>query len=391
MPTLVYCFVGRFVITSQLDSKQPITSYDTNAPGTIAHFQGYQIVLKIAIFHSHTAPTCPPSVRPSFSVLCRTEPKSRENATPPRTGFHYSEKYCPVTGPERPPPRQDLLSASFKLTSLLTPSLARSGGGASAGGGPWLVGVQQATSAEMNGHGCIGAEAARGGRGGRGYAGGGGDKWAGSNGTMKPPLASSPAPAAVRTSASSQAIDQPMGRSQRFRRFGTYEREREERGLVLHYLTAATTSSYNPHGATAAGLLAAMRERPWGGRPSAGTPQEWREWLEGLEPTLERHLRWLTVDGLAARLDRNEDRPVDGGRGARFVAVLPAAGVMEDGTEAGGQELVGRLAGPSSGGKAAAGGGADGAGAAAAFGVSMLSGGVRIMKSRPIKMVKPWR
>lgn len=224
------------------------------------------------------------------------------------------------------------------------------------------------------------------------------------------------------------------------RRVGTYERERQQRCSVLHYLTLATTPQRlraaaspadgaearataaadaandaaspppppatsatiaHPDGATAAALLATMRERPWEGRPSTGTAQDWAEWLEHLDPTLERHLRWLVVDGLAMQSNR------DGGKEARFVAVQPPspagpAGPTppaareeeedDDTVEPGGQASAGRLAAPVTGGKAAAAGGASGPGAdTLATSSSMLAGGVRIMKSRPIKMVKPWR
>lgn len=219
------------------------------------------------------------------------------------------------------------------------------------------------------------------------------------------------------------------------RRVGTYERERQQRCSVLHYLTLATTpqpprvavadssaagdadagaaaaaaakaaspspaasgATAHPDGATAAALLATMRERPWQGRPIAGTAQDWAEWLRHLDPTLERHLRWLVVDGLALQSNR------DGvGKEARFVAVRPPPpaeherkGREEDEEEAvepGGQASAGRLAAPATGGKAAVGGGAAGPGAdTLAASSSMLAGGRRIMKSRPIKMVKPWR
>ncbi|CAN0199599.1 unnamed protein product [Scytosiphon promiscuus] len=152
-----------------------------------------------------------------------------------------------------------------------------------------------------------------------------------------------------------------------------------------------------------------MRERPWEGQLGRGTAQDWAEWLEHLEPTLERHLRWLTVDGLAVELGAADGRA----RGeTRFVALAkPLAGspFYTDGVEVGerlrvqaeevaaagepgGQESAGRLAAPVAGGRAAAAGGAAGPGAGTlAGGPSMLAGGMRIMKSRPIKMVKPWR
>lgn len=162
-----------------------------------------------------------------------------------------------------------------------------------------------------------------------------------------------------------------------------------------------TSGTAHPDGATATALLATMRERPWEGLPSAGTAHDWAELLEHLDPTVERHLRWLVVDGLAVQSNR------DGGKEARFVAVQPTSmppaplppaekkGREEEETvEPGGRASAGRDAAPAAvtGGKAAAAGGAAGPGAdTLAARPSMLSGGVRIMKSRPIKMVKPWR
>lgn len=260
-----------------------------------------------------------------------------------------------------------------------------------------------------------------------------GEKWSSSNGTNGKRRDSAESSAGA---ASSGPLHQPRTSH---RRVGTYERERQQRCSVLHYLTVATmpqrgtkqaaspangaseggaaagegaaatagggeadatngaasssspsaTSGAvaHPDGATAAGLLAAMRERPWEGRPSAGTAQDWAEWLEYLDPTLERHLRWLVVDGLAVQTNR------DGEQEARFVAVRPPPQEQEDeAAEPGGQESAGRLSAPATGGRAAAGGGGAGPGAdKLAPGSSMLAGGVRIMKSRPIKMVKPWR
>lgn len=339
---------------------------------------------RLAFVHSHA----------HCWVVCRSESSSSEEPTPPRTGFHYSEKYCPVTGPERPPPRQDLLTASFKLTSLLTPSLARSASGAGIAGGE---------ANRDSGHES-------------GDAGDGEtERWADSKGAARRPAVLTGAGLAGAAAMASSTTDQRSPTLHR--RVGTYEREREKRGLVLHYLTVATTPQptkvtpsndadetsssaataskpSHPDGATAAALLTAMRERPWEGRPNAGTPQEWEEWLKHLEPTLERHLRWLTVDGLASRSNADWDDPANGKREARFVAELPDAERDEEGTEAGGTASAGRLHVSSSGGKVVAAGGAGGQGAGAftaAAGLSMFAGGMRIMKSRPIKMVKPWR
>lgn len=194
------------------------------------------------------------------------------------------------------------------------------------------------------------------------------------------------------------------------RRVGTYERQRKERDLILRYLRAATLSqrdgavprAVGPHhyppeiagttesgssardpptnveGVTAAELLAGMRERPWEGEAETGTALEWREWVEHLEPILERHLVWLTVDGLAARVCR-----ANGDAGARFVAVAPVGG--ERGVlGAGGQaSSVGHDGLPV--------GGSVAAGRAGGGGSCVLAGGMRIMKSLPLKMVKPWR
>lgn len=224
-----------------------------------------------------------------------------------------------------------------------------------------------------------------------------------SNGTSKPSVAM----------AVSSTVANRRQPSALQRRRGTYEREREERGFVLHHLTIVTTSrptksagnreSSNanggcttanvfsvppyPNGISAADLMATMRERPWEGRASAGSPQEWVEWLDLLEPTLERHLRWLAVDGLAARSDTNSADSKE----ARFAAVKLVPVEPDDGAEGGGKESTGRPVAPSTGGKVAAGGGPGGVGGNKAACLSMLNGGMRIMKSRPLKMVKPWR
>ena len=280
-------------------------------------------------------------------------------------------------------------------------------------------------------------------------AGEGAERWASSNGKGKGAMAAATTATAAVTAAAAAAVaekaastgpDKPRTSP---RRVGTYERERQQRCSVLHYLTLATTpqpleaaaspadsaelgaaaataadaaqdaaspspptsATTHPDGATAAALLATMRERPWEGRPSTGTVQDWAEWLEHLDPTLERHLRWLVVDGLAVQSNRDRDR----GKEARFVAVHPLPTSQpqpqpqpphfekenegeEETVEPGGQASAGRLATPVTGGKAATAGGAAGPGAdILAAGSSMLAGGVRIMKSRPIKMVKPWR
>ncbi|CAN0517885.1 unnamed protein product, partial [Ectocarpus sp. 8 AP-2014] len=224
---------------------------------------------------------------------------------------YFSERYCPATatGPGRPAPPLDLLTASLKLTGQHKLSLGRFrdvdevGAAARANG-------EQASAGRAGGVVEGGAAAAR---------------WASSNGKGKDSREVSwaaPAPAAP----AAVGPDQPRARAAT-RRVGTYERERQQRCSVLHYLTIASTprpaaaavdagstvtatsdavspstsSATRPEGATAAALLAAMRERPWEGRPNAGSAQDWAEWLEHLAPTLERHLRWLVVDGLAAQ------------------------------------------------------------------------------------------
>lgn len=311
-----------------------------------------------------------------------------ESTSTPRNDFYFSERYCPGTamGPGRPAPPLDLLTASLKLTGQHKLSLGRfrdvddvgtlsraNGEQASAGRAGGVVG---------DGDGAVAA-----------------DRLATSNGKGKD---------SREVSAAAVGPDEPRARPAT-RRVGTYERERQQRCSVLHYLTMASTprpaaapvhstadghaaaavhaartvatasgaaspptssSATRPEGATAAALLAAMRERPWEGRPNAGSAQDWAEWLEHLAPTLERHLRWLVVDGLAAQLDGAGERE------ARFVAVMKEE---EEAVEPGGPE------------SAAPGAGARVAAAVATGASSMLAGGVRIMKSRPIKMVKPWR
>lgn len=245
--------------------------------------------------------------------------------------------------------------------------------------------------------------------------------WAISNGKVKAPTESESA-AAGRAKRGGDLGQRSEGR----RRFGTYERERQQRCSVLHYLTLATTPqpadagadtaaahhgapptsmiATHPRGATASALLAVMRKHPWEGRPGAGTAKDWAEWLEHLEPTLDRHLRWLAADGLAAEWNTGNEE-----EGPRYLAVARSPSEMAlsraveeerarahaeemAAVEPGGQESAGRLAAPVAGGRVAAAGGAAGPGAdTVAAGPSMLAGGVRIMKSRPIKMVKPWR
>lgn len=261
--------------------------------------------------------------------------------------------------------------------------------------------------------------------------------WTGANGTREPVALS------ARAEVSARAVRQPdfAATPPASRRFGTYEREREERGLILHYLRAATASQHAGAGAgsggndvtaagdsesggaragehaadvptgraapavaspeegtTAAALLLSMRERPWEGRATAGSAREWSEWLEQLEPTLERHLRWLAVDGLAAQA--SGDRPRSDGWGeteVRFSAILSTVDERSEAVGGGGQASAGRQAGRSTGGSAVAAAAAPAAGgvggpAGAGGGRScVLNGQMRIMKSRPIKMVKPWR
>lgn len=299
---------------------------------------------------------------------------------PSRTGFHYSEKYCPVTGPDRPPPRHDLLTASFKLTSLFAPGQARplssSRDGSEANSGE-TVNRRDTEQGKMGGL----------------------------NGSLTDKSGGRNLADAARYGTAAAFGGRP----------GTPEREREEREIVLHYLTISTThpasdqstgkansvhgmparganaaslknptsSPPSPDGMTAAGLLAAMHERPWAGRASTGTSQAWREWLKQLEPTLERHLRGLTKDGLAARSNRDEDDlsgRQDGG--ARFVALLAAAEAEEP--EAGVYKV------PSSPRDKDAAAAADREMGSASR-MSGLWEAVRVMKSRPIKMAKPWR
>lgn len=346
----------------------------------------------------------------------RAESRTNEGPAPSRTGFYFSERYRPATatGPARPPPPQDLLTASLKLTGQLRPCPGRFGGGAT------TTADRDGLHSQAGGNGVDGG--GRDGREGSGAAAGrDAGRWATSNGKRKDSTIDWTSPASSSSSSSSSSsMGSDETRLRRRRRSGTYERERRQRCSVLHYLTAATTTprptkagaavrsgggggggsgspiaacATHPEGATAAVLLAAMRERPWEGRPSGGTAQDWAEWLEYLDPTLERHLRWLAVDGLAVQSNRD-----GGGAEARFVAVLPppAKQAGEETVEPGGHECAGRrrptAASAGTGGYAAAAAGAAGPGAdTLATGPSMLAGGVRIMKSRPIKMVKPWR
>lgn len=305
----------------------------------------------------------------------------------PRNDFYFSERYCPATatGPGRPTPPLDLLTASLKLTGQHNLSLGR------------FRDVEEVgTTARANG------EQASAGRAGviaeDGAGAAAAASWANSNGKGKD---SGELPAA----AAAFGPDEPRARPAT-RRVGTYERERQQRCSVLHYLTIAsaprpvaaaaavdaartvtatsdaasppTSSATHPEGATAATLLEEMRELPWEGRPNAGSAQDWAEWLEHLAPTLERHLRWLVVDGLATQLDGADERE------ARFVAVVKEE---EDSVEPGGPES----AAPGAGARVAAAVATGTSGTAGAAASSMLAGGVRIMKSRPIKMVKPWR
>lgn len=381
-------------------------------------------------------------------MLCAPSASSegkKKSRAASRCGFHFSEKYRPLSGPERPPRRQDLLTASFKLTSLIAPARAPSGGAGAAlpPAANSSRGVPAALAGQHGGSGDGGGSfRAWSGRQEAGLLGqktgasGGAVKdahvnWAGANGTRTSAALTSNSGGYARLQS-----DCSTGRraaAPGSRRIGTYEREREERGLVLHYLRAATVSqrstsvaAHGPSGSnagtsrsavapgvaaangpsdaasaptdegtTAAALLLSMRERPWEGRPNAGSPQEWSEWLEQLEPTLERHLRWLTVDGLAARSSGDGSDASGGGRGSgevKFSAVLSAAPDMAAG--GGGKASAGRQAGLSAGGSAAAmaaAGGDGGAAGAGGGGSCVLTGQMRIMKSRPIKMVKPWR
>ena len=390
-----------------------------------------------------------PPLLPTLVSTKRAEVRTDQGPAPPCTGFYFSEKYCPATatGPARPPPPQDLLTASLKLTGQLKPVAGGRFGGGSATAAAAAAAAEAATggsttAARLDRNGTD--SKAGGANGAQGWSRDGaadGERWSSSNGKRADLEESSAAAAAM----AGPPPDEPRAA---LRRLGTYERERQQRCSVLHYLTvstvpqeqrakpaaspsedvadgggraagaggaaaaadadaaaandaaspppAVTSCAAHPDGATAAGLLAAMRERPWEGRPGAGTAQDWAEWLEYLDPTLERHLRWLVVDGLAVQTNR------DGGQEARFAAVRPPpppppppASQDDETVEPGGQESAGRLSAPATGGKAAvAGGGGGGAGPGGnklAAGSSMLAGGVRIMKSRPIKMVKPWR
>lgn len=379
-----------------------------------------------------------------FSLFRRAESQTEEGPAPCRTGFYYSERYCPAvtTGPQRPPPPQDLLSASLKLTGLPRPSRGRFRGGELESGGargtpPWLYPDHQAdrgTEGRVNGERLSETwgnynnyNSYNYNNNNTGKAAAAHQAWATSNGKAKATDGGGAAWPANGTERSSSGGDDHVGPPRPpppGRRFGTYERERLQRRSVLHYLTLATTSQpptgagsaasagaavnppasvvTHPRGATPAALLAVMRERPWEGQPGgAGTAQEWSEWLEYLEPTIERHLRWLAVDGLAAQSN------IGAAPGnCRYVALeTPLARraflaegkeerlrMQEEVVEPGGQESAGRLAAPVAGGRVAAAGGAEEPGAdMVAEGPSMLAGGVRIMKSRPIKMVKPWR
>lgn len=409
-----------------------------------------------------------------FSAAVSQSDDSSTSSLPPRCGFHYSQKYRPVSGPERPPPPRDLLTASFKLTTLLTPSRTRSSSALGLTGPPWSshpgpaggvvqqdpagaagkaehegvhkrgpscreVGWQWDGESEMGGR--AREDSSAGGACASGNGNGNGNcayvNWTGSNGVVSNTGGGNRAPRSPPEGVSAMATTTaaaPDHRPPSMRRVGTYEREREERGLVLHYLRAASAAAApasqkkkadpntvgpttadasrnspandaeanaaQTEGTTAAALLMAMRERPWEGRSSAGTPAEWSEWLERLEPTLERHLRWLTVDGLASRSSgaNSDDGSRRGGFGsgdARFVAVLRTE--EDDEGHAGGAASAGRQAGRQAGGSAAAAatapaaGGVGGPAGGGGGGSCVLVGGMRIMKSRPIKMVKPWR
>lgn len=333
-------------------------------------------------------------------IVCSVESETPEDLVPSRTGFHFSEKYCPVTGPERPPPRQDLLAASWKLTRQLTPSLARPVGEAP---GDYLC--------SMNGHGMQQPMTSSLGSSGRvaGDVDPYNEAWkpqddrvrmvkisssGKTNGVIEPPTVDVEARAAASVMA--------RGAKSHSERIGTYERQRVERCLVLHYLREATmpwTGQETCHppesnGTTAARLLAAMRKRPWEGTPNAGTLEEWRAWLDHLEPTLERHLRWLVVDGLAARSDSNGAASGGGDKEeARYVAVVSTVGGTDFDIWTGRQGSAGHLAYVSAGLTGARTGddGVLGTGTNSSFGLPMVNGGIRVMKSRPIKMVKPWR
>ena len=339
-------------------------------------------------------------------MVCRVEEsEASQYISPSRTGFHFSEKYCPVTGPERPPPRQHLLTASLKFTSVLTsPPLTRPSGEASGGpsclpnglvaqapGMSSTTWVASAWDAPVRYYGWESSDA-----GDRSTIRPGLSK---SNGAVElPPAPNGPMAMETGSTALRASLDPRRTSSPHYLRVGTYERQREERYLVLHYLKEATAprsgkgtrSALHSNGITASRLLAAMRKRPWEGRPNASTPQEWRAWVNHLEPMLERHLRWLTVDGLAARLDSDGVAPEGGCKEeARFVAVDPNDGEAAFGFQAEGQRVFGHFAGGR--GASAECDGVPGTSASSGVGLSMMTGGVRIMKSRPIKMVKPWR
>ncbi|CAN0554443.1 unnamed protein product, partial [Ectocarpus sp. 12 AP-2014] len=236
------------------------------------------------------------------AAVPRASSRMDETSSTPRNDFYFSERYCPATatGLGRPAPPLDLLTASLKLTGQHKLSLGR-----------FRDVDEVGTTARANG------EQASAGRGGGVVEGGAAAaaRWANSNGQGKDSREVSWAAAAV--PAAAVGPDEPRARPAT-RRVGTYERERQQRCSVLHYLTIASTprpgaaavdaastvtatsgaisrstsSAARPEGATAAALLVAMRERPWEGRPNAGSAQDWAEWLEHLAPTLERHLRW---------------------------------------------------------------------------------------------------
>lgn len=316
-------------------------------------------------------------------IVCSVDSESREDIVPSRTGFHFSEKYCPVTGPKRPPPRQDLLAASRKLTSQFTPSLTRPVGEAT---GDQLCsitghGVQQPMTS-LGSSDRVPGDVNQCNR-----------AWKLDSSSRKTNGAIEPPAVVIETRAMESAVVKLV--KSHSERIGTYERQRVERCLVLHYLREATKSlTGQPNGTTAARLLATMKKRPWEGTPNAGTLEEWRAWVDHLEPTLERHLRWLIVDGLAARLDSNGDAS-DGGdkEQARYVAVVSRAGETDFNIWTGRHGSAGHLACVSAGRTEARTGdeGVRGTGTNSSFGLHMMNGGVRVMKSRPIKMVKPWR
>lgn len=319
-----------------------------------------------------------------------------------RSGFHFSQKYRPVNGPERPPPTLHLLSASFRLSSLLNPASSESSldtAEVSRDGSQSSLG---AAVAEYERSRDVGGGEYRGGHGPNGASGRGkvgardgavalprvSQELAGSTGVV----ANGTIGAASRPS-ESRSLGAGSGQSmKRRRRIGTYERQRKERDFILRYLRAATlmqrkvgrdgvVTTPSPEGMTARALLMDMRERPWEGEAEKGTPAQWAEWMEHVETVLERHLVWLVVDGLAVRRGHGRDASE-----ARFAAVMPMVGEGEGEAVvgSGGQALSGGYSGVNAGGGAAVARGAGG-------GESCALGGMRIMKSRPLKMVKPWR